>query len=129
LLCRPELGQTELLGDILPTDIYGHFATHCIRITAHNIGEEMGPFLELDYGDHVWEISFKSGMVGLMINNEAEDLSFPAGAYPLRLVRITQRTDNRGRPAHMTALRALLKSEFVIPAGVPKGLGVCVDFW
>ena len=91
LYCRPELGQTELFADILPTDVYGHFATHRSRIAANNIGKEMGPFFELDDCDHVGEISFKSGMKGLMVDNEAEDRSLAAGAYPLHLLRVTQR--------------------------------------
>jgi hypothetical protein len=125
---RPKLGQTKLLVNILPGNIYRHFASHFTGMTPDNIGEKMRPFLKLDDCNNVGEIGLKRRMVSPMIDNEAVDLSFAAGAYPLRSVRIAQRADNRGWPAHMTALRALLKSQFVISAPLPKGLGVCVEF-
>lgn len=63
----------ELFCDVLPCHLYRHVALHLIGITGDYVGEYAWPFLQPHDRNHVWEITFKGRMEGLVIDNEREN--------------------------------------------------------
>ena len=125
---RAKLGKRDRFRRFIPDHLHGHVTGHLVRIALDDVREDVGTFLQRHQRHHVGKILPEGRVEGHMVHRERLDGPSAGCRDPAGILRQAIRAEEGRRPPQLSAIAALLDAEDMLPAPVPEGMRVRVDF-